>query len=138
MIKDAIANIPKRQRPKLFSRCGLRPKSQGDRSPHLEASVCSRCTAPWSAQKHGQGETESVPVPLHNHGKGARKCGEDRGVRLFMPACRAHRFTAYQTTLAVTPASCSPLQNPPEYFSLAHSRTTEPGAEKLLAPRRYR
>jgi len=28
------------------------------------------------------------------------------GARSFMPACRAHRFTAYQTTLAVTPASC--------------------------------
>ena len=58
----------------------MRLKFQVDRSPHLEASVCSRCTAPWSAQKHGQGETESVPVLLHNHGKGARKCGEDRGV----------------------------------------------------------
>jgi hypothetical protein len=28
------------------------------------------------------------------------------GAKLLMPACRAHRFTAYQTTLAVTPASC--------------------------------
>jgi len=28
------------------------------------------------------------------------------GARFAMPACRAHRLTAYQTTLAVTPASC--------------------------------
>jgi hypothetical protein len=28
------------------------------------------------------------------------------GARWGMPACRAHRLTAYQTTLAVTPASC--------------------------------
>jgi hypothetical protein len=34
--------------------------------------------------------------------------------------------------------SHSTLQNPPEYFSLAHSRMPEPGIEKLLAPRRYR
>jgi hypothetical protein len=34
--------------------------------------------------------------------------------------------------------SLSPFQNPPEYFSLAHSRMAEPGIEKLLAPRRYR
>ena len=28
------------------------------------------------------------------------------GARLAMPACRAHRLTAYQTTFAVMPASC--------------------------------
>jgi hypothetical protein len=28
------------------------------------------------------------------------------GARLAMPACRAHRLTAYQTAFAVTPASC--------------------------------
>jgi hypothetical protein len=36
---------------KLFKRCRLRPKFQVDHSPHLEASVCFRCTAPLFAQK---------------------------------------------------------------------------------------
>src|SRR6266436_9249551 len=79
MIKDDIANIAKWPA-KPFRRCRLQLKFQVDHSPHLEASVCFRCTAPWSAQKRDRGETESVPVRLHNHGTGARKCGEDRGV----------------------------------------------------------
>jgi hypothetical protein len=29
------------------------------------------------------------------------------GARLFMPACFAHRFTAYQTTFGVTPEGCN-------------------------------
>src|ERR1019366_1739966 len=90
MIKDAIANIPKRPRLKLFRRCRLRPKFQVDHSPHLETSVCFRCTVPWFAQRRGQGETESVPVRLHNHDTGGRKCGEDHGVpdRLYRPVRR--------------------------------------------------
>jgi hypothetical protein len=35
--KDAIVNIPKRERLKLFRRCRLRPKFQVDHTPHLEA-----------------------------------------------------------------------------------------------------
>jgi len=80
MIKDVIIRIANRQRLKPFRRRRMRLKFQVDHSPHLEASVCFRCTAPWSAQMRGQGETESVPVRLHNHGTGAHKCGEDRGV----------------------------------------------------------
>jgi hypothetical protein len=64
---------------KPFRQRRMRLKFQVGHSPHLEASVCFRCTAPWSAQKRAQGETESLPVRLHNHGTGARKCGEDRG-----------------------------------------------------------
>jgi hypothetical protein len=40
------------------------------------------------------------------------------GARLGMPACRAHRFTAYQTTFAVTPASC----RLPTFESLLNTR----------------
>ena len=62
------------QRLKPFRRCRMRLKFQVDRSPHLEASVCYRCTPRWSAQKRDRAETESVPVRLHNHGTCARLC----------------------------------------------------------------
>src|SRR5258708_35890310 len=85
----------------------MRLKFQVDHSPHLEASVCFRCTAPWSAKKRGQGETESLfQFASTTMAQGAQVRRRSWGARLLMPACRAHRFTAYQTTLAVTPASC--------------------------------
>src|SRR5271166_5769067 len=100
-----------RQRPEstaleTFKRSHLRPRSRVDHSLHPEVFVCSRCSAQLFGQKRGQAETESVPVRLLNRGTGGRKCGEDRA-RLFMPACPAHRFTAYQTTFAVTPEGCT-------------------------------
>jgi hypothetical protein len=54
-----------------------------------------------------------------------------------LPGAPLHRVPDYVGCHASF-LSHSPLQNPPEYSSLAHSRTPEPGAEKLLAPRRYR
>src|SRR5271163_4792059 len=82
----------------------MRLKFQVDHSPNLEASVCFRCTAPWSAQKCGQEETESVPVRLHNHGTRARKCGEDRGVPNCL--CRpAGRIASPRTRLRCCHAS---------------------------------
>jgi hypothetical protein len=46
--------------------------------------------------------------PLHafGAGRGAQLRRRSWGARLSIPACSAHRFTAYQTTFAVTPASC--------------------------------
>lgn len=84
------------RRLKRFRRCRMRLKFQVDHSPHLGASVCFRCSALWSAQKRGQGETESVPVRLHNHGTGACKFGEDRGVPDFL--CRPAERTASPRT----------------------------------------
>ena len=52
MIKDAIANIPKRDRLKLFKRCRLQPKFEVDYSPNLEASVGFRCFALAEAQQN--------------------------------------------------------------------------------------
>src|SRR5208282_2222136 len=108
MIKDAIANSPNRLRLKLSKRSHPRPRSRVDHSLHPEVFVCSRRSAQLFGQKRGQAETESVPVRLLNRGTGGaqvrrRSCG----ARLFIPACPAHRFTAYQTTFAVTPEGCT-------------------------------
>src|SRR5258706_16475300 len=54
-----------------------------------------------------------------------------------LPGASLHRVPDYVSCHASF-LSHSPLQNPPEYFSLAHSRMPEPGIEKLLAPRRHR
>jgi len=45
-----------------------------------------------------------------------------------------HRFTAYQTTLAVTPGFLSrpPLQNPPKYLSLDNSRQGETALHRAV------
>src|ERR1700723_3803493 len=80
MIKNAIAKIPTRERLEPFRRCRSRPKFQVDHSRHLEASVCCRCTVPLFARRRGQAETEFVPVLLHNHGTGGRKCDEGHEV----------------------------------------------------------
>jgi len=48
------------------------------------------------------------------------------GARFAMPACRAHRLTAYQTTFAVTPASC----RFPTFETLLNTRPSlTPGCE---------
>src|SRR5258708_25927199 len=54
-----------------------------------------------------------------------------------LPGASLHRVPDYVSCHASF-LSHSPLQNPPEYFSLAHSRIPEPGIEKLLAPQRHR
>jgi hypothetical protein len=69
---------------------------QVDHSLHLEASVCFPCTARWSAQKRGRGETESAPVRLHKRGIGGRKSCEDRGVPDYR--CRPAGRTALPRT----------------------------------------
>ena len=79
MINDAIAKIPRKERQEPF-RCRSRPKFQVDHSRHLEASACFRCTVLLFALRRGQEETGSVPVRLHNHDTGGRKCAEGREV----------------------------------------------------------
>lgn len=139
MIKDAIAKIPRRERQEPFRRCRSRPKFQVDHSRHLEASACFRCTVLLFALRRGQEETGSVPVRLHNHDTGGRKCAEGREVPHWLCQLDGHiasphtkpRWLSHQLLVAF------PLQNPSEYFSLVHSGMTEPSIEKLLAPRRY-
>jgi hypothetical protein len=54
-----------------------------------------------------------------------------------LPGAPLHRVPDY-VGCHTSFLSYSPLQNPPEYLSLSHSRMPEPGIEKLFAPRRYR
>ena len=75
------------KRLKRFRRCRMGLKFQADHSPHLEASVCFRYTAPWSAQKRGRGETESVPVRLYSRGTGVRKCGAHAACGMMQRTC---------------------------------------------------
>jgi len=102
---DPSSIRPKETSSFMYFRARL--KFRVDHLRHLEAYVCFGCTAPSSAQKHGQGETEPVPVHLQNYGhRRAQVRRRSWGAKLAMPAWLAHRFTVYQTTLAVTPASC--------------------------------
>jgi len=71
MIKDAIANIKKWPAPETVQAVSDATEIPSRSFTHLGASVCFRCTAPLFGQKRGEGETESVPIRLHNHGKDA-------------------------------------------------------------------
>ena len=110
MIKDAIAKT-RRERLEPFRRCRSRLRFQVDHSRHLEASVCSRCTAPLFARRRGQAETEFVPVRLHNHGTGGRKCGEGRGAPDWL--CRLDRHTVSPHTRPRWPLHRASCRLPP-------------------------
>jgi hypothetical protein len=78
--------------PETFQAMSHATEIRVDHSLHLEASVCFRCTAPWSAQKRDRGETESVPVPLHNHGTISREDFEACATGLYSPGPRKLLF----------------------------------------------
>jgi hypothetical protein len=138
--KGRYRQHPRRQRLVLFRLCRSRPKFPDDHSPHLEASVCFRCTVPLFAQRRGRGETESVPVAsttMTQAGASAPKVVRCQIGYASLAGAPLHRVPNYVGCHASF-LSHSPLQHSPEYFSLAHSRMSEPSIEKLLAPRRYR
>jgi hypothetical protein len=72
-IKDAIVNIAQRPATETFQAVSAATEFRVYHSPHLEASVCFRYTAPLFEQKRGQAKTESVRVRLHDHGTGGRR-----------------------------------------------------------------
>jgi hypothetical protein len=60
------------------------------------------CTEAWPSRNWIC--SSSPPELWHRRAQVRRR---SCGARLFMPACSAHRFTAYQTTFAVTPEGCN-------------------------------
>jgi hypothetical protein len=102
-------------------------------------AFCSFCLLPMyrslSAPKRGQAKIESVRVRRCNRGRVGRRCAERSwGARFGMPACRAHRLTAYQTTFRGHARFLSPsrFRNSSEYSSLADPRSESHASSSWL------
>jgi hypothetical protein len=80
MIKDAIANIARNQLREPLSRveCHCDSGSIIDRF----SEVLFASDVPSFVPRRGRVETESAPVPLQHHGRGARCCDEDLGCQI--------------------------------------------------------
>jgi hypothetical protein len=105
-ILNAIANIPKRERLKLFRRCRLQPKFQVDHS-HLEASVASdvplRCLH-RSVAEQKLNPFQSASPTMAQAGAGAAKIAGCQIVYAGLSGAPLHRVPGY---VGFTPAGCS-------------------------------
>ena len=84
-------------------------------------------------------KTGSVRIRLDIHGRGGRTWDEDRrGAGFSMPARLGHRFTAYQTRLALTRILSRPVpQTRLNTFPSFTARVAEPNLHKPLASSRH-
>ena len=76
----------------------MRLKFQVERSPHLEAFVCFRCTAPWSAQKRAKEKLNLFQFPSTTMAQARARAVKIVGCKIAyasLPGAALHRVPNY-------------------------------------------